>query len=163
MLYARLQPQLRSSSFSLALLPRFRWPSQPPSNSSTPTSRPYGTASASSLPLVAQPSFWQSVIPKFLRKSQSTPSLEKLQRSKEWNPATYFIIMSLVIGSNAIQMIALKNEIRNFSRKADVRIELLQDIIERIGKGEDVNVEEILGTGDEDREREWENGKSRSS
>lgn len=161
MLYTRIQLQLRSSSFPSALLTRIRWPDQPPSNSSTPTSRPY--ASASSLPRVAQPSFWQSVIPKILRKSQSPPSLEKLQRSKEWNPATYFIIMSLVIGSNAIQMIALKNELRNFSRKADARIGLLRDILNRIGKGEDVNVGELLGGGDEEREREWENGKSRSS
>lgn len=157
MFYARLQPRLRSSSVSLALINKFQWPCQLPSHSSTRTSRPY--VSTASLPLLAQPSFWQSVIPKFLRKRQSPPSPEKLRRSKEWNPATYFIIMFLLIGSNAIQMIALKNDLRNFSRKADVNIELLQDVIDRVWKGEKVNVGKLLGSGDEDKERQWEKGK----
>lgn len=71
--------------------------------------------------------------------------------------------MFLFIGSNAIQMIAMKNDFGNFSRKADTRIELLEDIIERIGRGEKVDVKKSLGTGDEDTERQWENGKWRSS
>lgn len=71
--------------------------------------------------------------------------------------------MFLFIGSNAIQMIASRNELANFSRKADIRIELLQDVIDRVRKGEDVDVQKLLGSGDKDKEREWENGKSRSS
>lgn len=67
--------------------------------------------------------------------------------------------MFLLIGSNAIQMIALKNDLRNFSRKADVNIELLQDVIDRVWKGEKVNVGKLLGSGDEDKERQWEKGK----
>lgn len=161
MLYIRLQRQLRSSSISLALLYKSRLSSGRTFNPSMRMAE--ASVLATSLtPRVAQPSFWQSIIPKFLRKSQSPPSLEKVQRSKEWNPATYFIIMSLLIGSNAINMIALKNELKTFNRKTDVSIELLQDVIERLGKGEDVDVQKLLGSGDEDKEREWENCESRS-
>lgn len=56
-------------------------------------------------------------------------------------------------------MVTLKNDLKNFSRKADVRIELLQDVIERVGKGEKVDVKKLLGSGDEDKEQEWEDGK----
>lgn len=103
------------------------------------------------------------MIPKFLRKSESPPSPEQLRRSKEWNPATYFIVMFLFIGSNSINMIAVKKDLRDFSRKTDVRIELLKDIIERVRRKEDVDIEDLLGSGNEDKEQEWENGKSRSS
>lgn len=103
------------------------------------------------------------MIPKFLRKSQSPPSPEQLRRSKEWNPATYFIVMFLFIGSNALNMIAVKKELTAFSRKSDVRIELLRDVIERVRKKEDVDIEGLLGSGDKNKEQEWENGKSQSS
>jgi hypothetical protein len=60
----------------------------------------------------------------------------------------------------AIQMIALRNEFAAFSRRADAKIGLLKEIIERIQKGDDVDVEGLLGTGDSAREKEWEEGKS---
>lgn len=56
-------------------------------------------------------------------------------------------------------MITLKNDFRNFSRKADAHIGVLKDIIERIQKGEDVDVERLLGSGDEEKEVEWDEGK----
>jgi len=80
----------------------------------------------------------------------------RAQKSKEWNPATFFIVIALLIGSNAIQMIALKNQRRNFSRKAEAKIALLREVIERVQKGEDVDVEGILGTGKPEQEQEWE-------
>lgn len=116
-------------------------------------------SSAESLPIIAQPSFWQLLVPKFLRQSESKPSLASIQRSKEWNPATFFIVIFLFIGSNAIQMIALRTDFKNFSRKAEVKIGLLQDAIERLHRGEVVDVEKLLGSGDEQQEREWEDGK----
>lgn len=77
---------------------------------------------------------------------------------REWNPATFFIVIFLLIGSNAIQMIVLRNDVITFSRKAEVKIGLLKEIIGRVQKGEDVDVEGLLGTGNEDQEREWEEG-----
>jgi hypothetical protein len=56
-------------------------------------------------------------------------------------------------------MIALRNEFTAFSRRADAKIGLLKEIIERIQNGEEVDVEGLLGTGDKEREREWEEGK----
>jgi hypothetical protein len=58
----------------------------------------------------------------------------------------------------SIQMIALRNDFAAFTRRADARIGLLREIIERIQKGEEVDVEGLLGTGDKEREKEWEEG-----
>jgi len=83
--------------------------------------------------------------------------LKKLLR-REWNPATFFIVIFLLVGSNAIQMIVLRNDFITFSRKAEAKIGLLKEVIGRVQKGEDVDVEGLLGTGNEDQEREWEEG-----
>ncbi|KUJ21033.1 uncharacterized protein LY89DRAFT_577543 [Mollisia scopiformis] len=109
-----------------------------------------------SVPNVAQTSFWLSLIPKPLRKSSPRAALKKKAKSKEWNPATFFIIIFLLIGSMSIQMIALKNESAAFTRRADAKIGLLKEIIERIQNGEEVDVEGLLGSGDKEMEKEWE-------
>lgn len=83
----------------------------------------------------------------------------KIQRSKDWNPATFFICIFLLIGSNGIQMLTLRNEYSSFSRKADQKIALLKEVLEKVQKGEQVDVEKVLGTGDEEQEREWEDGR----
>ena len=111
-----------------------------------------------SLPRAVQPSIWQSVVPKALRNYKRQEAQLKKPKRKDWNPATFFIIIFLLIGSNAIQMIVLRNDFVNFSRKADVKIGLLKEVIERVQKGEDVDVEGLLGTGNEEKEREWEEG-----
>jgi hypothetical protein len=100
-------------------------------------------------PNVAQTSFWLSLIPKPLRQSSPRAALKK----------TFFIIIFLLIGSMSIQMIALRNEFTAFSRRADAKIGLLKEVIARIQNGEEVDVEGLLGTGDKEREREWEEGK----
>lgn len=55
-------------------------------------------------------------------------------------------------------MISLRNDFRSFSRKSEAKISLLKEVIERVQSGEDVDVEGLLGTGDEEKEREWEEG-----
>lgn len=55
-------------------------------------------------------------------------------------------------------MIALRNNFAAFSRRADAKIGLLREVIERVQKGEEVDVEGLLGTGDKQREKEWEEG-----
>ncbi|KAL8695000.1 MAG: hypothetical protein Q9218_000472 [Villophora microphyllina] len=64
--------------------------------------------------------------------------------------------MFLLVGSNAMQMLALRNEFMAFSRRADAKIGLLKDVIERVQRGEDVDVKGLLGTGDPEKEKEWE-------
>lgn len=55
-------------------------------------------------------------------------------------------------------MIVLRNDFITFSRKAEAKIGVLKEVIGRVQKGEDVEVEGLLGTGNEDQEREWEEG-----
>ena len=117
-------------------------------------------AAASSLPKVAQPSIWQSIIPRALRESRKDPDPAKAPKAREWNPATFFILIFLLIGSQAIQIIALRNDFTNFTRKADAKIALLREVIERVQRGEDVDVEGLLGTGNPEKEKEWNEGLS---
>ena len=114
-----------------------------------------------SLPRVAQPALWHSFVPKFLRKDGSQhkaqPGIQRA-KSKDWNPYTFFIIISLLIGSNSINMIALRRDFASYSRKADAKIALLNEAIERVLRGEEVDVKGLLGTGDPQQEQEWEEG-----
>lgn len=94
------------------------------------------------------------MIPRFIRNRK----LRDSKKSKEWNPATFYIVMFTLIGSQAIRMLTLKNSYAAYTRSTDAKIKLLQEVIERIKKGEKVDVEKLLGTGDEAQEREWEEG-----
>jgi len=113
---------------------------------------------SSVMPEVAQPSFWKSMVPKFLRRSEKPRRSKK--KSKEWNPATFFIAIFLLIGSMSIQMIALRKEFEAFTRRADVKIGLLREVVEKLQRGEEVDVEKELGTGDAEKEEAWENSSS---
>lgn len=108
------------------------------------------------LPSVAQTSFWESLIPKPLRRENRAGAKVKAVKSKEWNPATFFIIIMLLIGSMSIQMIALKNSFAAYMRRADAKIDLLREVIEKVQNGEEVDVEGLLGSGDPEKEQEWE-------
>ncbi len=118
---------------------------------------------ASSLPSVAESSFWRSLIPKPLRRERLAPDAAALRKTKpksrEWNPATFYIVIFVLIGSMSIRMIVLKRDFETFSRQSDVRIGLLREVVGKIQKGETVDVERVLGTGDPEKEKEWEEGK----
>ncbi len=118
---------------------------------------------ASSLPRVAQTSFWKSLVPKPFRRGAdgtvpAADAMAKARKSKEWNLATFYIFIFLFIGSMSIQMISQKKDFDTFMRQSEVKIGLLREVVERIQKGEDVDVERILGTGDPAKEAEWEDG-----
>lgn len=56
-------------------------------------------------------------------------------------------------------MLTLRNEDSTFNRKADQKIALLKEVLEKVQqRGEDVDVEKVLGTGDPEQEQEWEDG-----
>lgn len=124
-----------------------------------PAGRSYSTSDR--LPKIADTSVWTAMIPRFIRngRARKDPSKEK---SKEWNPATFYIIIFTLIGSQAIRMITLKNSYAAYTRTTDAKIELLREVISRVKNGEDVDVEKLLGTGDEAKEREWDEGMSLS-
>ena len=117
------------------------------------------TISTSSLPRVLQPSTWRSIIPTFLRRRPDQPSPNcppSPSKKPTTNPASYFIWIYLFIGSQAIRTIQIQNEHATFARRAELKIGKLRQVIDRLQKGEDVDVEAELGTGDEAQEKEWE-------
>ena len=127
------------------------------------------------LPRLLQPEFWKSVVPRPFRRgatkedgaalgARSSPAAGKKSRHalrpRRSNPATYYIAMSTLIGSMAIHMIALERDFANFMRRANTRLDALREAVEAIQRGETVDVKKVLGTGNPDMEREWEEGQS---
>ncbi|KAA8911720.1 hypothetical protein FN846DRAFT_390752 [Sphaerosporella brunnea] len=101
-------------------------------------------------------------LPSQLRQRKGTaPSGRFLSKLKGkhgggYNPATFYIWIFLLIRSQAIQQILLKHEHADFVRKAGNKIVVFREVIERLGRGEDVDVEATLGTGDEKEEKDSE-------
>ncbi|KIV85024.1 hypothetical protein PV11_00762 [Exophiala sideris] len=106
----------------------------------------------SRLPRIAQPSIWHSIVPRFLRGRSASAEGKK----KPTNPATYFLWIYLLIGSQAIRIMGIQTEYTTFMRRADLKIEALRQVVEKLQRGEEVDVEKVLGTGDEIQEQEWE-------
>ncbi|KAI1467169.1 uncharacterized protein F4812DRAFT_51715 [Daldinia caldariorum] len=114
---------------------------------------------ASTVPSIMQTSFWKNLVPKPFRRSERSVGRRGTLKgfmSKEWNPATFYIIIFLFIGSMAIQMIVLKKDFETFMRRSEVRIGTLREVVEKLQRGEEVDVEKALGTGDAEKEKEWE-------
>jgi hypothetical protein len=93
------------------------------------------------------------MVPKAFKRNASDP---KQPKSKDWNPATIFIVLGVLVGSNAINILALRREMLNFSRKTEAKLTVLRDVLKRVKNGEDVDVAKLLGTGDAEQEKEWE-------
>lgn len=113
------------------------------------------------LPSVASPSFWKSLIPRpFRRPANATEAAERAVRrdagAEERRTGIVFLILGILVGSNAINIIAIRREMLNFSRQTDAKLELLREVVQRVKNGEDVDVKRALGTGDPEQEREWE-------
>lgn len=102
---------------------------------------------------VTDASFWKSLVPKPLRRENRSAWNP---RSGQWNPATFFIVMFLFIGSMSIQMIALRNSFDRYRRQSTLRIARLREVVDKIQRGEEVDVEKVLGTGDAKKEADWE-------
>lgn len=56
-------------------------------------------------------------------------------------------------------MISLRNRFDAHTRRCEVRIGLLREVIEKLQRGEKVDVEKVLGSGDPEREAIWEEGR----
>ena len=55
-------------------------------------------------------------------------------------------------------MLWLKQERARDLRRAEAKIGILREVIERVQAGEVVDVEKVLGTGDAEKEAEWADG-----
>ncbi|KAK5110941.1 hypothetical protein LTR62_005479 [Meristemomyces frigidus] len=138
----------------------------------TSTFRFEDVRSESRLPRVATPSFWTSLVPKVFRRTREptivvegegegeivAPIVAAPKERRRWNPYTTFIILAVLIGSNAIQLISLRNEMTAFTRQTDAKLELLREVVKKVRRGEinDEEVKRALGTGDPVAEKEWE-------
>lgn len=159
---------MASTRSALARLTRARahtatFPARPVSPAARPrclvgATRAYAATTADRLPRIVQPSLWQNLLPKHFRSSHKRPFTWREWRAKDWNPASIYIMFGLVVGSNAINTLILRRDIADFTRKADAKIALLREVLEKVQNGEEVDVERILGTGRQESEREWEEG-----
>ncbi|KAK5048355.1 hypothetical protein LTR84_006025 [Exophiala bonariae] len=109
---------------------------------------------SSFVPRLAEGSVWQSIIPKSLRDRWN--GVDNSGKKKPANPATYFIWIYLLIGSQAIRIMGVQTEFNTYMRKADIKLNKLREVVEKLQKGQEVDVEKALGTGDEIQEQEWE-------
>lgn len=50
----------------------------------------------------------------------------------------------------------VQQDFNTYTRKADLKLNRLREVVEKLQKGEPADVEKVLGTGDEIQEREWE-------
>lgn len=155
---AALVRLMRARACTPVLSTRFVLPSTRPQCFVRAT-RAYAVIATERLPRIVQPSLWQNLLPKHFRSSNRRPFTWREWWAKEWNPATVYIIFGLVIGSNAINTLVVRRDIADFTRKADAKIALLREVLEKVHKGEDVDVERILGTGRAESEAEWEQGR----
>ncbi|KAK9442625.1 hypothetical protein VB005_03688 [Metarhizium brunneum] len=124
--------------------------------SRTPAQRNLAIRWSSTSPAtIVDTGFWTSLIPKPLRRENRKGI--KGRKSKEWNPATFFIVMFLFIGSMSIQMIALRNQCERYNRQSTVRIGQLREALRKLQNGEEVDVDKLLGSADESqKDADWE-------
>lgn len=116
----------------------------------------------SKLPRVAQPSLWASLVPKAFRKSKrdskeaARRAAERAAGASERRVGITFLFLGIIVGSNAIHLINVKREMLNFTRETEAKLAALREVIKRVKNGEEVDVKKVLGTGDADQEKEWE-------
>lgn len=53
-------------------------------------------------------------------------------------------------------MITLRHSFDRYMRQSEARITTLREVVEKIQRGESVDVEKTLGTGDAKKEADWE-------
>ncbi|KAF2399357.1 hypothetical protein EJ06DRAFT_582708 [Trichodelitschia bisporula] len=113
--------------------------------------------STEKLPRVVQPSLWTSLIPKALRRSTPTPHTPRPSMLRNFlsNPYSTIILLGMLVGSQAINTLQLRNDTVAYTRAADAKIWLLRETIGRVMRGEEVDVGRALGAGDPVGEREW--------
>ncbi|QIW98230.1 hypothetical protein AMS68_003748 [Peltaster fructicola] len=114
----------------------------------------------SHLPKIASPALWRGMIPKALRNdgstSQELSSTQSEAPTRRERPGLPLIILGLLAGSFAINIISLRREMANFSRKTETKLALLREVVQKVKNGEAVDVKRLLGTGDPESEQEWE-------
>ena len=99
-------------------------------------------------------------MPRFLRRPTSEEEAAERARKRgagaeERRTGIIFLVLGIVVGSNAINIISLRREMLNFSRQTDAKLDLLRGVVSRVRNGEEFDVKKALGTGDPEQEKEW--------
>lgn len=105
------------------------------------------------LPRIFSPDLWRQIIPSSVRETTKTLVRDKPRTP---NPATYFIWIYILIGSQAIKIVQLKKSHAEEKRRAELQIDKLREVVRKLQAGEAVDVEKVLGTGVEVEEDAWE-------
>ncbi|KAI9755584.1 MAG: hypothetical protein M4579_004232 [Chaenotheca gracillima] len=71
-------------------------------------------------------------------------------------PANFFDLYKFSTGFMVALMSPHGLDSENSSEQVKEKVDLLREVIRRVQEGEDVDVEGLLGTGDEVKEKEWE-------
>ncbi|EPS43911.1 hypothetical protein H072_2098 [Dactylellina haptotyla CBS 200.50] len=108
------------------------------------------------IPRVLSPSWWSQNLPKGLfAAKKSAPTVRR-----KWNPAWGYVLLALFVGSQSLNIMALRQERTVFMRRSDSRIKTLQEIIQKIQDGEwapdGEEVRKALRLGKERDDRQWE-------
>ncbi|KZZ96400.1 hypothetical protein AAP_01173 [Ascosphaera apis ARSEF 7405] len=107
------------------------------------------------LPRILDPELYRAILPKgWGARTHDDPDTEYIRPTR--NPAFFYTIIFMFIGSQAIHLLVLRKERESFERSSDARIRVLKDVIGRLQRGEDIDVKKVLGTGDEKQEKSWE-------
>lgn len=113
------------------------------------------------MPRVVNPSFWASMVPRFLRRPTEAERAAELAKrttagAEERRIGLTFLFLGILVGSNAINILSLRREMLNFSRLTEAKLEKLREVVQRLKNGENVDVRKELGTGNREAEQEWE-------
>ncbi|KAF3937246.1 hypothetical protein ABW19_dt0210043 [Dactylella cylindrospora] len=85
------------------------------------------------IPRVLSPSWWSQHLPKGVFGSRAKSESLK---SRKWNPAWGFVLLALFVGSQSLNIIALRQEMVVFMRRTNARIRALREVVEKIQSGE---------------------------
>jgi hypothetical protein len=107
------------------------------------------------LPMILQPEMLKMFVPPVWKKTYQ--AYKERDKAKK-NPATKYVWLTVFASSGLIHLYNVRRDIDIFNSFSNRKIEQLRDVVEAIQRGEEVDVEGILGTGLPEQELEWAEG-----
>ena len=109
-----------------------------------------------------------SPFPRVVGAGEAKPSTPQAPPSRPWYKQRSFyrkfvnILLVASFCNSAVMILSYKSQEREIESQSKQRIQGLRETIEKIRKGEPINIREALGTGNPDMEKSWEDGISLS-
>ena len=102
-------------------------------------------SSSSGRASVLHSSFWASLLPRRFRLGAAAAQPAVLSHRRQ--EATSFVVLSMFVGSMAIHQLTARREAETFARKSARRVAQLKDVVDRLQRGEQVDMVAALGSG----------------